>query len=158
MISKITSPSKSIRSRAPIASSPTVRKVMQAVPGRNTVPEKALRSILHRMGLRFRIDSEPVRSIRCKADIIFPKAKVSVFIDGCFWHGCPKHFQPPKTNTDWWLEKVRDNQERDKRKTMLIKKYEWVVLRYWEHEIQGANAIKTANKIYRVVTKRHQEI
>lgn len=154
MTSGITSLGKSIRARAPIASSPRVRKVMQAIPSRDTAPEKALRSILHRMGLRFRKDREPVEGVRCKADVVFRKARVCVFIDGCFWHRCPKHFRPPKTNTEWWLEKVKDNQERDNRKTMLIKKHGWMVLRYWEHEIQHDNTIKIATKISNAVKKR----
>jgi DNA mismatch endonuclease (patch repair protein) len=65
-----------------------------------------------------------------------------------------KHFRPPKTNTEWWLEKVQDNQERDTKKTMLIKKHGWMVLRYWEHEIQRDNAIKIAMKISMAVKKR----
>jgi DNA mismatch endonuclease, patch repair protein len=137
-----------------MASSPRVRKVMQATPSRDTAPEKALRSIMHRMGLRFRKDIEPIEGVRCKADVVFRKAKVCVFVDGCFWHGCPKHFRPPKTNTEWWLEKVQDNQERDTKKTMLIKKHSWMVLRYWEHEIQSDNAVKIAMKISRAVKKR----
>ncbi len=127
----------SIRSRAPVASSPRVRRVMQATPSRDTAPEKALRSTLHRMGLRFRKDVRPVESVRCKADVVFTKAKVCVFIDGCFWHGCPEHFHPPKTNTEWWIEKIQDNINRDKAKTAIIEKNGWKVFRFWEHEIQG---------------------
>ena len=127
---------------------------MQAIPSRDTAPEKALRTIMHRMGLRFRKDIEPIEGVRCKADVVFRKAKVCVFIDGCFWHGCPKHFRPPKTNTGWWVEKVQDNHERDTKKTMLIKKHGWVVLRYWEHDIQHDNAIKIAMKLSRAIKKR----
>lgn len=145
---------KSIRSRAPAASSPQVRKVMQAIPSRDTTPEKTLRSLLHRMGLRFRKDVEPENSISCKVDIVFSKAKVCVFIDGCFWHGCPKHFHPPKTNTEWWLEKVQDNRERDERKSTLIEEHGWIVLRYWEHDIKGEDAINIAQAINDVVKKR----
>ena len=150
-MSKITSLAKSIRARAPIASSPRVRKVMQATPSRDTAPERALRSALHRMGLRFLKNKEPASGIGCKADVIFQRAKVCVFMDGCFWHGCPKHFRAPKTNTEWWLEKVRDNQERDKKKTNLIKKQGWVVLRYWEHDTQRNKVIKIARKIFKAV-------
>lgn len=145
---------KSIRARAPIASSLRVRKLMQAIPSRDTTPEKTLRSILHRMGLRFRKDIQPIEGVRCKADFIFRKAKVCVFVDGCFWHGCPEHFQIPKTNTEWWLEKVRDNRERDTRKTMLIKGHGWMVLRYWEHEIQRDNTLKIATVISSIVKRR----
>lgn len=154
MTSEMPSLGKSIRARAPVASSSRVRKTMQATPSRDTTPEKALRSISHRLGLRFRKDKEPVEGVHCKADIVFQKAKLCVFIDGCFWHGCSQHFRLPKTNTEWWLEKLKDNQERDKSKTVLIKRHGWKVLRYWEHELQGKNLTKIARKIYGVVKKR----
>lgn len=131
---------------------------MQATPSRDTAPEKELRSALHRMGLRFRIDTKPVQGIRCKADIVFRKAKVCVFIDGCFWHGCPKHFQPPKTNTAWWLEKTEDNKVRDGEKTLALKSHGWIALRYWEHEIQQSNTNRIANRIHQVVMKRVSQI
>ncbi len=127
---------------------------MQATPQRDTAPEKTLRRTLHKLGLRYRLNSEPVKGLRCKADVVFRNSMVCVFIDGCLWHGCPKHFQPPKINTDWWLEKIEDNRRRDKRKTLMLKKHGWLVLRYWEHEIRQGNTIKIAKKIYQVVSKR----
>jgi DNA mismatch endonuclease (patch repair protein) len=127
---------------------------MQATPSRDTGPEKTLRSTLQRMGLRFRKDEKPIDDIDCKADVIFQSAKVCVFVDGCFWHGCPRHFRPPKINTEWWMEKVRDNQERDKKKTKLIKKRGWVVLRYWEHAARHDNVIKIAERISAIVRER----
>jgi len=127
---------------------------MQATPSRDTAPEKTLRRTLHKLGLRYRINAEPVKGLRCRADVVFRKSMVCVFIDGCFWHGCPKHFQPPKINTEWWLEKVEDNRRRDKRKTLMLKKHGWLVLRYWEHDINQGNTIKIAKKICQVVSKR----
>lgn len=127
---------------------------MQAIPSRDTAPEKALCSILQAMGLRFRKDIEPIDGIRCKADVVFRTAKVCVFIDGCFWHGCPTHFRPPKTNVEWWLEKLQDNKNRDEKKALTIKKHRWIVLRYWEHEIRQDNIFKIGKKIYQVVMKR----
>jgi DNA mismatch endonuclease (patch repair protein) len=106
------------------------------------------------MGLRFRKDKKPTEAVDCKADVIFQSAKLCIFVDGCFWHGCPKHFRPPKTNTEWWLEKVKDNQERDTKKTKLIKNQGWVVLRYWEHEIEHGNVIRIATRISAVVKER----
>ena len=109
------------------------------------------------MGLRFRKNIEPVKGIRCKADIVFKKTKICIFIDGCFWHGCPQHFRPPKTHTEWWIEKVKDNIERDKRKTAIIEKNGWIVLRYWEHELKAEGAVQTAREIADVVKKRIEE-
>src|SRR4051794_13269539 len=91
-------PLRSIRARAPVASSENVRNVMRAIPSRDTAPEIALRKALHRNGLRFRVDVAPVSELRCKADIVFRSARVCVFVDGCFWHGCPDHFSLPKAN------------------------------------------------------------
>jgi len=127
----------SIRSRAPTASSPVVRRVMQANVGRETGIEQTLRCALHRNGLRFRKDAAPVCALRCKADIVFTRFKVCVFVDGCFWHGCPKHFRPPKANRAWWLEKIRDNRARDRRQSALLAYHGWTVLRFWEHNVKS---------------------
>src|ERR1043165_3463715 len=99
---------------APPASSPTTRAVMQANRG-ETRPEVALRSELHRRGFRFRKHAAPLKNLRCRADIVFPAAKVAVFVDGCFWHVCPKHGTFPKSNADWWKLKLERNQARDRR-------------------------------------------
>lgn len=125
----------SIRSRAPQASSDQVRRVMQANVGRETAVEHLVRSYLHRAGLRFRKDVRPLPDLRCKADIVFRKAKVCVFIDGCFWHGCPNHFRTPASNTAWWDEKINANRDRDKRNNELLKRAGWMVVRLWEHEL-----------------------
>ena len=84
------------------ASSEHARRTMAANRSRDTKPELALRSILHSRGLRFRVDCSPLKGVRSRADIVFSKAKIAVFVDGCFWHGCPKHFIMPKTNSDYW--------------------------------------------------------
>lgn len=109
---------------------------MQANRSRDTNPEIQLRAALHRTGLRFRKDARALARVRCaKADIVFPRAKVCVFVDGCFWHGCPKHFAAPKTNRAWWSEKIADNRLRDRRKTRQLRRAGWTVLRFWEHEL-----------------------
>jgi len=128
----------SIRSRAPAAASPAVRKVMVANVGRERRPERRLRSLLHRAGLRFRKDSPPEEGVRCRADIVFRRPRVCVFVDGCFWHGCPRHFRLPKTNSEWWAEKIRDNMERDVRKTGELQDRGWEVIRVWEHDVAGS--------------------
>jgi DNA mismatch endonuclease (patch repair protein) len=126
---------KSIRARAPAASSPTIRLVMQAVRQRDTAPEIVLRRALHAYGLRFRKDCRPEENVKCKADVVFPRIKVCVFVDGCFWHRCPLHFQLPKTNSTWWDEKVQATVDRDARQTRLLASRGWTVIRVWEHKI-----------------------
>ena len=105
---------RSIRARAPIASSPQVRAVMKANYGGGLLPEQILRSELQKAGLRFRKHVKPLPGVRCEADIVFSRAKLCVFVDGCFWHGCPRHFVCPKTNSAWWDEKIKENRIRDR--------------------------------------------
>ncbi|MBI5876337.1 MAG: very short patch repair endonuclease [Chloroflexi bacterium] len=117
---------------------------MQQNVGRETSPETSLRSVLHRRGLRFRKEMRPEPSLRISADIVFPRQHVCVFIDGCFWHGCPYHFKAPKTHTDWWLEKIEDNRRRDFRQCQVLMKYGWIVVRVWEHDL-SQNGLSTVS-------------
>ena len=126
----------SIRKRAPSASSRAVRRAMQAVASENTSPETLLRCALHTSGLRYRLHARPEHDLRCNADIVFRAAKVCVFVDGCFWHGCPLHFLLPKTHSAWWEEKIQDNRARDERQQQLLEERGWVVVRLWEHEVR----------------------
>jgi DNA mismatch endonuclease (patch repair protein) len=95
------------------ASSELIRKTMIACRNRDTRPEIALRSAVHRLGLRFRVAARPLPGMRRTADLVFRGPKVAVFVDGCFWHGCPLHFEPPKTNQDYWDTKIAGNRRRD---------------------------------------------
>lgn len=144
----------SIRFRAPSASSHKVREMMQALTGVETRPEKLLRSHLHRLGLRFRKDCRPLPDHRITADAVFPSQRVCVFVDGCFWHGCPTHFRPPKSNTSWWREKIADNRSRDTRQNDLLRKKGWLVLRYWEHDIVGPHLSAICQEIVSAVKER----
>jgi DNA mismatch endonuclease, patch repair protein len=144
---------KSIRARAPAASSLAVRRVMQANVGHETAPEVRLRSALHRSGLRFRKDARLEIGIRCKADVVFVRARVCVFVDGCFWHGCALHFEVPKSNSAWWREKIEDNIRRDRRQTDELTLRGWTVLRIWEHELLGSNLSKVLQRIGRKVQR-----
>lgn len=123
----------SIRSRAPRASSRQVRKVMQANVGRVTAVENLVHATLRRSGLRFMTDTRPEPGIKCRADVVFSHARVCVFVDGCYWHGCPVHFRVPKTNAAWWTEKITDNRIRDARQARLLRRRGWTVFRVWEH-------------------------
>ena len=95
------------------ASSAAVRRSMIGNRSRDTAPERALRSELHRLGLRFRVDARPVPAIPRRADVVLRGDRVAVFLDGCFWHGCPDHFRPPATNADYWAAKIAGNRARD---------------------------------------------
>ena len=107
---------------------------MQANRSRDTKPELAVRRELHRRGLRYFVDRAPVKSLRRRADLVFPRAKVAVMIDGCFWHGCTEHHTVSKTNASFWAEKVRANRARDADTTERLTAAGWTVLRFWEHE------------------------
>lgn len=107
---------------------------MARVRRRDTLPERVLRSSLHVAGLRFRVDRK-VEGVH--ADIVFPSAMIALFVDGCFWHGCPKHASKPKSNTAYWLPKLDENKRRDRRQTALLRKQGWLVVRIWEHECRS---------------------
>ncbi|WP_326782612.1 very short patch repair endonuclease [Streptomyces longwoodensis] len=101
---------------------------------RDTAPEVAVRKLLHASGLRYRVNV-PVPGIpRRTIDIAFPRAKVAIFLDGCFWHGCPEHATHPKANADWWRAKLDKNMSRDADTTQHLINAGWTVLRFWEHE------------------------
>jgi DNA mismatch endonuclease (patch repair protein) len=137
----------SIRSRAPSASSPTVRRVMIANQSSNTAPERLLRSALLKAGVRFRQNVRPISNLKCKADIVFRSQRLCVFVDGCFWHGCPKHFGCPKTNSSWWNEKIGATKGRDRTQSALLRMAGWNVLRIWEHEITPTKVSSVVERI-----------
>lgn len=108
---------------------------MQGNRKRDTRPELAIRSELHRRGFRYRVDTRPIATLRCRADIVFRRKKVAVFVDGCFWHGCPDHGTSPKTNAGYWRAKIGRNVERDRLNEAELSAAGWTVIRVWEHEI-----------------------
>lgn len=134
------------------ASSETVRKQMQANHSRDTRPELALRSFLHQMGLRYRVAARPLPGTRRTADVVFTKAQVAVFLDGCFWHGCPDHHRPARRNQQFWSEKISRNRERDAETDKLLCAAGWAVVRVWEHE----NPHTAAQRVREVVLSRGQ--
>jgi DNA mismatch endonuclease (patch repair protein) len=116
------------------ASSVGSRLSMLSNKRRDTKPELAVRRLLHAQGLRYRVDFRPTAAGRSRADIVFTKQKVAVFIDGCFWHSCPIHATHPKANADYWLPKLARNVERDAQVTEALRGLAWTVLRFWEHQ------------------------
>lgn len=111
----------------------------------DTGPEVAVRKVLHAKGLRFR-KGEKLLDDRRTVDIV-PSDRVAVFIDGCFWHGCPDHARPTKSNTLWWADKIQANKRRDAKTTTDLEREGWVVLRYWDHEDPEAIAKLVAEVI-----------
>jgi DNA mismatch endonuclease (patch repair protein) len=127
---------------------------MSRQASRDTAPEVAVRRLLHAAGLRYRVN-RPVPDIpRRTIDIVFTKAKVAIFLDGCFWHGCPEHATHPKANAAWWRAKLDKNMARDLETTEHLRAAGWTVLRFWEHE----SPEDVARRIARSVTSgQHRE-
>ena len=118
----------------PIAKDAKTSLRMQKYARADTKPELMLRKALHRRGLRFRKNIAPVVGLRCKPDVVFTRLRVAVFVDGCFWHGCPQHETMPKNNAEWWSNKLTRNSERDRRIDAELEANGWAVLRIWEHQ------------------------
>lgn len=124
---------------------------MQGNRSQNTKPELDVRRLLHAKGLRYRVNFRPLPSLRRTADIVFTRARIAVFIDGCFWHGCPTHYRAPGSNVVYWSAKVSRNHSRDIETTERLKATGWTVLRFWAHEEPGA----VADDIARAVRQSH---
>lgn len=120
---------------------------MQHQPRRDTAPERALRSELHRRGFRYRVDTYPLPGLRRRADILFRPQKVAVFVDGCFWHGCPEHGHLPAKNTWYWPAKIRRNAERDQDTDQRLREAGWRPIRVWEHEDPVVAAARIAREL-----------
>jgi DNA mismatch endonuclease (patch repair protein) len=101
---------------------------------RDTKPEVALRRELHRRGLRYFVDRAPVKGMRRRADLVFPRRKVAVYVDGCFWHSCLIHATKPRNNAQWWADKLAANVARDRDTDTRLIEEGWRVVRIWEHE------------------------
>lgn len=123
------------------ASSDVVRRSMKGNRSRDTGPELRVRRLVHARGLRYLVDSPPEKSLRRRADLLFRGPRVAVFIDGCFWHGCPDHHTVSRTNSSFWAEKVARNRARDADTNERLASQGWTVLRFWEHEDPHAVAM-----------------
>lgn len=138
------------RARASWATSPQVRSSMLGNRSRDTKPELAIRRRAHALGLRYRVAAYPLPGVRRTADMVFPKKRVAVFIDGCFWHGCKVHYVAPGTNVEFWQGKVSLNRRRDAEVDDRLRRAGWTVVRIWEHE----DAVVAAARIARAVRGR----
>jgi DNA mismatch endonuclease (patch repair protein) len=119
---------------------------MQGNRSRDTAPELAVRKLVHGMGLRYRVNARPLPTLRRTADLVFTRRRVAVFIDGCFWHGCPEHHRAPRANSDYWTEKVARNRARDAATDATLTAAGWTVLRFWAHRppSEVANEVRAA--------------
>ncbi|WP_374072538.1 very short patch repair endonuclease [Alloalcanivorax xenomutans] len=113
---------------------PETSRRMARVKQKDTGGEIALRRELHKMGLRYRVAFEVLKKPRRVADIAFPGIRLAVFVDGCFWHGCPEHATWPKRNADFWRDKIETNRSRDADTNERLRSIGWRVLRFWEHD------------------------
>lgn len=123
---------------------------MQRQIRRDTEPELALRRTLWKRGLRYRVDVAPILGTRRRADLVFTRIKVAVYVDGCFWHRCPIHATTPKANRAWWIEKLDANVVRDRDTDRRLREAGWTAVRIWEHE----DPDEVADRVERVVRER----
>lgn len=129
------------------------RARMSKQKSRNTDVEMALRRALHATGLRYRVHRRPLKKVRREADVVFGPVKVAVFVDGCFWHGCPEHATWPKRNADFWRTKIEGNRQRDRNTDELLTAAGWLAVRVWEHE----DPIEAAARVQQLVMTRRVE-
>lgn len=129
----------------PAAPSPAVARAMSRQRCRDTAPELALRRALHARGLRFRVQ---LAGLPGRPDVALTRARVAVFVDGCFWHRCPQHGVAPKANAEWWEQKLARNVERDREVDCRLRQLGWEVVRVWEHE-EPARAARQVADVWR---------
>jgi DNA mismatch endonuclease (patch repair protein) len=130
-------------------SSPEVSERMSKVRNKDTAAEMAIRSELHARGFRYRVNLRTPEAGRSRPDIAFTKQRIAVFVDGCFWHKCPDHATFPKSNEQWWSDKLDINVRRDRSIDSALTEIGWTVLRIWEHE----NPKEAVDKIVAAVNR-----
>jgi DNA mismatch endonuclease (patch repair protein) len=127
---------------------------MSRQPSKDTGPERALRKALFAAGLRYRVHYPISTKPRRHADLVFVRARVAVFIDGCYWHGCPTHGTWPKSNADYWRTKIEGNRERDLSTDELLRANDWLAVRIWEHE----DPLEAAERVAAIVRARVSDV
>lgn len=135
-------------------SSPAVSARMSRQVSKDTAAELAVRRLLHAAGLRYRVEYPVPGMARRRIDVAFTGTKVAVLIDGCFWHGCPQHATRPKSNAQWWRDKLDRNMARDRETTEHLTAQGWTVLRFWEHE----SPEEVAARVGAAVERRRTEV
>jgi DNA mismatch endonuclease (patch repair protein) len=137
-----------------LSSSPEASRRMAKVRQKGTNAEVALRQEMYRIGLRYRIDYEVLIKPRRVADAAFPGRKIAIFVDGCFWHGCPEHATWPKRNAEFWRQKIEANRQRDTDTNERLRSLGWTVLRFWSHESPTDAAKTVAHMVAMADSKR----
>jgi DNA mismatch endonuclease (patch repair protein) len=143
------------------AQSDTARRRFQRQRRRDTAPELAVRRAAHVSGLRYFVHRRPLPDLRREADLIFPGARVAVFIDGCFWHGCPRHGRSSHRVNNWyWPAKIQRNMDRDRDTDVRLSAAGWRVVRIWEHEdpTEAAARIREAVRAGSLATARARQV
>ena len=128
---------------------------MAKVKQKDTAAEIILRRELFRNGLRYRVNFTVLQKPRRVADIAFPGLRIAVFVDGCFWHGCPLHATWPKQNAEFWRQKIEANRLRDADTSSRLVDLGWTALRFWEHESPVEAAAAVADAVNIAKAKRH---
>jgi len=135
-----------------LETSPATKVRMSRQRSRDTQVELALRRILHAKGLRYRVHQRPIKGVRREADVVFGPARLAVFVDGCFWHGCPQHATWPKNNAEFWRLKIEGNRARDLDTDARLAAEGWLAVRVWEHE----EPAQAADRITALVASRRR--
>lgn len=117
---------------------------------RDTSAELSIRRAVHKLGLRYLVDAPVLPGLRRRGDLVFTRRRVAVFVDGCYWHGCPVHGTNSKANAQWWADKIETNRRRDADTDLRLTETGWVSVRIWEHE----NAEIAAQRIAAIVRAR----
>lgn len=128
-------------------SSEGVQRSMRSNRGRDTSPEMAVRRAVWARGMRYWVDTRPLPELNRRADLVFRRERVAVFVDGCYWHSCPVHATRPSTNSDFWTRKLENTIARDRDTNEQLRAHGWTVLRFWEHE----DAAEVADAVERIV-------
>ena len=139
--------------KEPKPSSFAAKRRMEAAKPKDTLPEMKLRTALEQLGKDFEVDVKPIEDLQRKADILFREDKVAVFVDGCFWHGCPMHGTLAKANAEFWIDKIKRNKERDKDTNQRFEAAGWTVIRVWEHE----DPIEASMKIAKIIERKRNK-
>ncbi|CRK61391.1 Very-short-patch mismatch repair endonuclease (G-T specific) [Alloactinosynnema sp. L-07] len=131
----------------PMDTTPATSARMSRQRSRDTDTELALRRALHALGLRYRVHRRPLPGVRREVDVVFVRARVAVFIDGCFWHGCPDHATWPARNAEFWRTKIENNRSRDRDTDFVFAAAGWAVVRVWEHEDPTTAATRVSDTV-----------
>lgn len=125
-------------------------RIMALIKGRNTNPELLLRKALHKLGYRYSLKYH-FKELNCRPDLVLVSKRVCIFIDGCFWHACPRCYRAPKSHRKYWVLKMKRNRERDKQQDSYLTKNGWKIIRIWEHELYE-DFKKTLHRVLKMIS------